>query len=54
MNSYGSNKVLFGTGYPLMDYETPLGEIEAMELKPDARDAFLGGNAARVLGWDGR
>ncbi len=51
LNSYGGQKVLFGTGYPLMDFAGPLGEVDAMGLKPDAKAAFLGGNAARIWGW---
>jgi len=51
MNSYGREKVMFGTGYPLMDYAGPLGEVDGLQLKPEARAAFLWGNAARVWGW---
>ena len=51
MNSYGRDKVLFGTGYPLMDYAGPIGELEALDLKPASRRAFLGGNATCVFGW---
>lgn len=51
MNSYGRRKVLFGTGYPLMDYAGPLAEVDALKLKPESRRAFLSGNAARLWGW---
>ena len=51
LNSYGSQKVLFGTGYPLMDFAGPLGEVDGLGLKPAAKTAFLGGNAARIWGW---
>ncbi len=51
LNSYGTRKVLFGTGYPLMDFAGPLGEVDALALKPDAKAAFLGGNAARIWRW---
>ena len=50
LNSYGSHKVLFGTGYPLMDFAGPLGEVDDLGLKPGAKAAFLGGNAARIWG----
>jgi predicted TIM-barrel fold metal-dependent hydrolase len=51
MNSYGRDKVMFGTGYPLMDYAGPLGEVDALQLRPEARANFLWGNAARIWGW---
>lgn len=52
LNSYGSRKVLFGTGYPLMDFAGPVQEVDGLGLKADAKAAFLGGNAARIWGWD--
>ena len=48
MNSYGRNKVLFGTGYPLMDYAGPIAEVDAMDLKPETRAAFLFENACSL------
>ena len=51
LNGQGRGKVMFGTGHPMMDYETPLAEIAALDLKPAARAAFLGGAAAKV--WPG-
>ena len=51
LNSYGSQKVLFGTGYPMMDFAGPLGEVADLGLKPAAEAAFLGGNARRIWGW---
>jgi len=50
LNSFGRRKVMFGTGWPLMDHAGPLRELDALELKPASRAAFLGGNAASVLG----
>ncbi len=49
-NSYGIGKVAFGTGYPLMDFATPLGELAALDLKPAARAALLHGAAATIFG----
>jgi predicted TIM-barrel fold metal-dependent hydrolase len=51
MNSWGRDKVMFGTGYPLMDYAGPLAEIDSLQLKPEALEKFLWSNAARVWGW---
>jgi predicted TIM-barrel fold metal-dependent hydrolase len=49
LNSYGRHKVLFGTGYPMMDYVGPLAEARALDLKPGVLDEFLGENAMRAL-----
>jgi len=49
LNSYGQDKVLFGTGYPVMDYATPLAEARALDLKPGVLDRFLGGNTLRAI-----
>ncbi|MBM4229961.1 MAG: amidohydrolase [Gammaproteobacteria bacterium] len=51
LNSYGREKVLFGTGYPLMDYAGPLGELRALGLRPESLEKVLWGNAARIWGW---
>ena len=49
LNSYGREKVLFGTGYPMMDYSGPLAEARALDLKPEVLNKFLGGNAIRAI-----
>lgn len=51
LNSYGRDKVLFGTGYPLMGYVQPVAEMHALELRPAALDQVLWSNAARIWGW---
>lgn len=51
LNSYGRDKVLFGTGYPFMDYAKPVADVAAMDLRPESRRAFLWDNAARIWGW---
>jgi len=48
MNSYGRDKVLFGTGYPFMTYEQAMADIRGMDLREESRGKFLGGNAARI------
>lgn len=52
LNSYGRGKVMFGTGWPLSDFAGPLVEARALDLRPEARDAYLWGAAARVFGWE--
>lgn len=48
INSYGQNKVLFGTDYPVLDFERTRAEIEALGLKPEVLVKLLRENA-RVL-----
>ena len=51
LDSYGREKVMFGTGYPFMDFEGPVTEARALDLRPEALEGYLWGNAARVWGW---
>ncbi len=51
LNSYGRDKVLFGTGYPLTDFASPVEEARGLGLKPESLNMFLWGNAARIWGW---
>ena len=45
INSYGQNKVLFGTDYPVLDFERTRAEIEALGLKPEVLVKLLRDNA---------
>jgi len=49
LNSYGQDKVLFGTDWPVVDPERALQEIEALGLRPEARNKLLRDNALRVF-----
>jgi len=49
-NSYGQDKVLFGTDFPVLDFERTMAEIDALELKPEARRKLLRDNVQRVYG----
>lgn len=51
MSSYGKHKVLFGTGWPMLDPAIPLGDIEQLGLGEEAADRFLWSNAAEIWGW---
>ena len=48
-DSYGREKVLFGTDWPVIDPERAIGEIEALGLRPASRHALLRENALRVF-----
>ena len=60
MQSAGPAKFLFGSDYPLLlfpgrtrepDFCAFLDQIDALGLEPEAADAIMGGNVARLLGW---
>ncbi|REK10488.1 MAG: amidohydrolase [Planctomycetota bacterium] len=50
MNSYGQDKVLFGTNFPMLALDKCASQALALELKPEAKEKFLAGNARRVFG----
>ena len=54
VNSYGQDKVIFGTDFPILRFERTRQEIEALGLKPAALRKLLRDNANRVyrLGLD--
>ncbi len=45
----GSNKVMFGTNYPMITPARALRDLEALDLDAETRDLFLRTNAARVF-----
>jgi predicted TIM-barrel fold metal-dependent hydrolase len=49
MNSYGQDKVLFGTNFPMLSLEECARQALSLELKPAAKANFLAGNARRVF-----
>jgi predicted TIM-barrel fold metal-dependent hydrolase len=50
VDSYGQDKVLFGTDFPILDFERTRREIEDLGLKPEAKRKLLRDNAIRVYG----
>ncbi|HRB14025.1 MAG TPA: amidohydrolase family protein, partial [Vicinamibacteria bacterium] len=48
INSRGQDKVLFGTDWPVIDFERSVMEIDALDLKETARKKLLWENAVRV------
>jgi predicted TIM-barrel fold metal-dependent hydrolase len=49
LNTYGRQKVLFGTDWPVIDPERGVAEIAAFELRPESRVALMRDNALRVF-----
>ena len=48
INTYGQDKVLFGTDYPVLDFKRTRDEIEAIGLRDEAKAKCLRENARRV------
>ena len=49
MNSYGQDKVLFGTDWPVVDPVRAMAEIDALDLKANAKTKLLRDNARAVF-----
>lgn len=49
MDTVLREQVLFGADWPMLRYERALEEIDDLELRPESRDAYLHGNAERLL-----
>ncbi len=49
LDSYGRDKVLFGTDWPVIDPERAMHEIAALGLRPETRQKLLRDNALRVF-----
>jgi uncharacterized protein len=49
VNTYGREKVMFGTDWPVIDPERAALEIESLELRTEAMQMLTRGNALRVF-----
>lgn len=49
INSRGRDKTLFGTDYPVVDYEEAFEQIAAYNFDDDVLEKLLGGNAERIF-----
>lgn len=49
MDTVLRDRVLFGTDWPMLRYDRAFAELESLGLRPESRDAYLGGNAQRLL-----
>ena len=48
LNSYGQDKVIFGTDFPVLDFKRTRQEIDALGLKPEVLRKFLRDNVRRI------
>jgi uncharacterized protein len=49
IDSWGQDKVLFGTDFPIIDPRRALREIDELGLRPAPKQKLLGANAAKVF-----
>jgi predicted TIM-barrel fold metal-dependent hydrolase len=52
INSYGQDKVIFGTDFPVLDFARTLQEIRDLEFKPAVMQKLLRDNVRRIYGMD--
>ena len=52
LNSYGQEKVIFGTDFPVLNFKRTREEIDALGLKPEVMQKFLRDNVRRVYKLD--
>lgn len=50
INTYGQDKVMFGTDFPVLGFERTVQEIEALGLRPEPYRKLMRDNAVRVYG----
>lgn len=53
IRSYGQDKVMFGTDFPVLDFERTRQEVEDLGLPDVAKRKFLRDNALRIYGLEG-
>jgi predicted TIM-barrel fold metal-dependent hydrolase len=49
MNTYGADKVLFGTNFPMLSFEKCAEQARQLELDPPNQARFLSENARRLF-----
>ena len=54
INSYGQDKVIFGSDFPVLRFQRTVEEINQLELKPEVRRKFMRDNVVRIYGLEDR
>ena len=54
LNSYGQDKVIFGTDFPVLRFERTVEEIDSLDLKPVVRRKFMRDNVIRIYGLENK
>ncbi len=52
INTFGQDKVIFGTDFPVLDFKETMRQIDELELRPVPKQKFLRENAIRIYGLD--
>ena len=52
INSYGQDKVIFGTDFPVLDFKRTMDEILALGFKPEVLQKLLRDNVRRIYNLD--
>ncbi len=52
INTYGQDKVIFGTDFPVLDFVRTRREIDALALRPGPKRKLLRDNVIRIYGLD--
>lgn len=52
INTYGQDKVIFGTDFPVLGFEETMKQIDELDLRPVPKQKFLRENAIRIYGLD--
>ena len=52
LNSYGQDKIIFGTDFPVLEFKKTIDDIDALGLKSEVRKKLLRDNVIRVYGLD--
>lgn len=53
INTYGQDKVIFGTDFPVLDFERTVSEIDGLGLRDGARRKLMRDNVLRIYRLDG-
>ena len=54
INSYGQDKVIFGSDFPVLRFQRTVEEIDQLDLKSEVRRKFMRDNVIRIYGLEGR
>jgi len=53
INTFGQDKVIFGTDFPVLDFVRTRNEIDELDLRPGPKRKLLRDNVIRIYGLDG-
>lgn len=52
INTYGQDKVIFGTDFPVLDFQETIKQIDELDLRPGPKQKLLRENTLRIYGLD--